>query len=223
MEFCQIQLNYLDWSLQDAKAKCALLKERGIPVWVMEPLRGGKLANPGEAARAKMEDLRPGAGAPDWAFNFLMGVEGVTMILSGMSSLAQMQDNVRIFDARRTLNARETQLLMEIAEDMKDSVPCTACRYCCEGCPQKIDIPRLLALYNDFRVAPNFNITMAVESMPEGRRPADCIGCGKCARTCPQKIDVPGALAEFAAKLAEQPSWAEICRQRDEAQRRNRG
>ena len=222
MEFCQIQLNYLDWTLQDAKAKCALLAERGIPVWVMEPLRGGKLANPGEEALTRMEALRPGAGAPEWAFNYLMGVEGVTMILSGMSSLAQMQDNVRSFEARRTLDGRETQLLMEIAEGMKDSVPCTACRYCCEGCPQKIDIPRLLALYNDFRVARSFNITMAVESMPEGRRPADCIGCGKCARTCPQKIDVPGALRDFAAQLAEQPSWAEICRQRDEAQRNQR-
>ena len=222
MEFCQIQLNYLDWTLQDAKAKCALLAERGIPVWVMEPLRGGKLANPGEEALARMEALRPGAGAPELAFNNLMGIEGVTMILSGMSSLAQMQDNVRSFEARRTLDGRETQLLMEIAEGMKDSVPCTACRYCCEGCPQKIDIPRLLALYNDFRVARSFNITMAVESMPEGRRPADCIGCGKCARTCPQKIDVPGALRDFAAQLAEQPSWAEICRQRDEAQRNQR-
>ena len=223
MEFCQIQLNYLDWSLQDARAKCALLAERGIPIWVMEPLRGGKLANPGDEALQRMEALRPGVGAPEWAFNYLMGIEGVTMILSGMSTLGQMQDNVRIFEKRRTLDGPETQLLMELAEGMKNSVPCTVCRYCCEGCPQKIEIPRLLALYNDHRVARSFNIAMAVESMPEGRRPQDCIGCGKCARICPQKIDVPGALRDFAAQLAEQPSWAEICRQRDEAQRRNNG
>ena len=223
MEFCQIQLNYLDWTLQNAKAKCALLAERGIPVWVMEPLRGGKLANPGAEAAAKLEAMRPGVGAPAWAFQWLQGLDNVKVILSGMSSLAQMQDNLKTFRERRPLEARESALLLEIAEGMKDSVPCTACRYCCDGCPQGIDIPSLLACYNDYRVAANFTISMAVEGLPEGKRPADCIGCGKCARSCPQGIDIPGALKDFAARLAEQPSWAEICRQRDEAQRRSRG
>ena len=222
MEFCQIQLNYLDWTLQDAKAKCELLAERGIPVWVMEPLRGGKLANPSPAIREQFEALRPGVGAPAWGFQWLERIDGVKVILSGMSSLAQMQDNLRTFAQRRPLSDAESALALEMAEHMKDSVPCTACRYCCEGCPQGLDIPALLALYNDFRVAQSFNISMAVESLPEGKRPADCIACGKCARSCPQGIDIPGALKDFAAQLAQRPSWAEICRERDEAQRRNR-
>lgn len=220
MEFCQIQLNYLDWTLQDAKAKCEMLRAHKIPIWVMEPLRGGKLANLSPAAMERLKAVRPEAGAPDWAFNWLEGVEGVQMILSGMSTLQQMEDNLRIFDAPRVLDGREDALLMEIAEGLKNSVPCTACRYCCEGCPQKIDIPAMLAKYNDFRVAPSFNITMSVEATPEGSRPADCIGCGKCARVCPQGIDIPAVLKEFSEKLAQQPSWAEICRERAAAQRR---
>lgn len=223
MEFCQIQLNYLDWTLQDAKAKCALLNARGVPIWVMEPLRGGKLANLGEGAIARLSALRPQANAPEWAFNWLEGVEGVQMILSGMSDLSQMQDNLRIFAQRRELSADESALLLDLAEEMKNSVPCTACRYCCDGCPQGLDIPELLAKYNDFRVASSFNITMSIEALPDGKRPSDCVGCGKCAQACPQKIDIPGAMRDFAEKIAAMPSWADICREREAAQRKSKG
>lgn len=222
MEFCQIQLNYLDWTLQKAKEKCELLAKRGIPVWVMEPLRGGKLANLPEEAAAKLNALRADEGAPAWAFRWLQGVPGVKMILSGMSNLAQMQDNIRTFETLRPLSEAETSALMDIAETLKDSIPCTACRYCCDGCPQGLDIPDLLAKYNDFRYAASFNVTMAIEAMPQDKTPAACIACGKCAKICPQGIDIPGALKEFAEKLSQQPSWAEICRQRDEAQKKNR-
>ena len=101
-------------------------------------------------------------------------------------------------------------------------MPCTACRYCCDGCPQGLDIPKLLSAYNDFRFAVNFNVTMAMEALPEDKRPSACLGCGACAQVCPQKIDIPGALKDFSEALAKQPSWDEICRQRDEAQRKNR-
>lgn len=221
MEFCQIQLNYLDWTLQDARAKCALLEKYGIPVWVMEPLRGGKLARLREADMARLEALRPGVGAPEWAFRWLQGLKNVRMILSGMSSLEQMQQNLESFAQRKPVDEREAQVLMEIAEGMKNSVPCTACRYCCEGCPQGLDIPALLAHYNDYRYLVNFNTKMAIEALPAAQRPDACIGCGKCAQVCPQGIDVPSALRDFAERLAAQPSWAEISRQREEAQRIN--
>lgn len=222
MEFCQIQLNYLDWTLQKAKEKCELLAKHGIPVWVMEPLRGGKLANLPEEAGAKLNALRPDEGMPAWAFRWLQGIHGVKVILSGMSHLEQVQDNIRTFETQRPLNEAETQVLMDIAETLKDSVPCTACRYCCDGCPMGLDIPNLLAMYNDFRYVPSFNVTMAIEAMPKDKIPAACIACGKCTKICPQGIDIPGALKEFTKKLSEQPSWAEICRQRDEAQRKNK-
>ena len=222
MEFCQIQLNYLDWTLQDAKARYELLTQRGIPVWVMEPLRGGKLANLPEHAAARLQALRSDEGVPAWAFRWLQGLDNVKMILSGMSNIDQMKDNLRTFEARKPLNAEESAALLDVAETLKNSVPCTACRYCCDGCPQGLDIPKLLSAYNDFRFAVNFNVTMAMEALPEDKRPSACLGCGACAQVCPQKIDIPGALKDFSLALAKQPSWAEICRQRDEAQRKNR-
>lgn len=223
MEFCQIQLNYLDWTLQNAKEKCELLEKHGIPVWVMEPLRGGKLANLSEDAMAKLRALRPEETAPAWGFRWLQGIPGVKMILSGMSDLTQMQENIRTFETRKPLNDAENHAILEVAESLKDSVPCTACRYCCDGCPMGLDISGLLAIYNDFRVAASFNVKMAIEALPSDKTPAACLACGKCAKICPQGIDIPGILKEFAEKLSEQPSWAEICRQREEAQKKNRG
>ena len=209
MEFCQIQLNYLDWSLQEAEARVKLLNDRGIPVWVMEPLRGGKLANvPG------LEN------SVEQAFRWLQGVDGVQMILSGMSTEEQMRQNIEIFAERKPLSAAETQNLYDIAERMKNSLPCTGCRYCCDGCPMELDIPRIINAYNEFRFAPNFNITMNMESLPDGHRPADCISCGACMAVCPQNIDIPAAMQAFAAELAKQPSWATICKEREEAQKR---
>ncbi len=211
MEFCQIQMNYLDWSLQDAKGKYEMLTRRGIPVWVMEPLRGGKLANVGFLAHPV-----------DDAFRFLMGLENVQMILSGMSTEEQVEDNLRIFAERAPLDAAETAKVFEIAEGMKKSLPCTACRYCCDGCPAGLDIPMIIAAYNDFRYAADFNITMAIEALPEGKRPSDCIGCGACTAVCPQNIDIPKAMQEFAEALSKQPSWAQICKERAEAQKRSK-
>ena len=144
------------------------------------------------------------------------------MILSGMSSFAQMQDNLATFASSRPLNENETAALMEIAEGLKNAVPCTACRYCCDGCPQGLDIPMLLALYNDYRFATNFTVTMAVEALPADKAPSACIACGKCAKVCPQNIDIPNAMRDFADRIAQNPSWAEICRERAEAQKKNK-
>ena len=214
MEFCQIQLNYLDWTLQDAKAKYELLAERGIPVWVMEPVRGGKLANLPAAAQEKLHALRPEASAASWALRWVQEIPGVTMILSGMSNMAQMQDNLATFDHPEPLSAEEQALLLEIAEGFKSAVPCTACRYCCDGCPQEIDIPQMLRVLNELRVVPSTNAIMAVEALPKSRQPQSCLGCGACAAVCPQKIDIPACMQELAERIAKLPSWAEISRQR---------
>ena len=222
MEFCQIQLNYLDWTLQDAKAKYDLLTERGIPVWVMEPVRGGKLANLDEASKAKLSGFRPGVSDASWAFRFLQWLPNVKMILSGMSNMEQMIDNVRTFEEHAPLTEAETNTLFEIADRMKNSVPCTACRYCCGDCPRGLDIPKLLSLYNELRFAPTSNVGMIVESLDESRRPESCIACGRCAEICPQKIDIPGAMKSFTEIFETIPRWADICRQREEAAKKLR-
>jgi len=218
MEFCQIQLNYLDWTLQNAKRAYELLTERGIPVWVMEPVRGGKLAQLTPEDEGRLQQLRPEESAAAWAFRFLQGLPNVTMILSGMSDMEQLQDNIKTFSQRRDLSPQETALLFDIAEGMKNAVPCTACRYCCDGCPAGLDIPRLLALYNDLRFAPSLTIGMRIQSIPASGQPSACIGCGQCTAICPQKIDIPAALRDFAQQVSKLPLWEDVCRQRAQAE-----
>ncbi|MCM1536674.1 MAG: aldo/keto reductase [Clostridium sp.] len=223
MEFCQIQLNYLDWSLQQAKEKYELLTERGIPVWVMEPVRGGKLAKLEDTYEQALRQLRPQEKTPAWAFRWVQDLPNVHMILSGMSNIEQMKDNVETFSQRKPLTEQEREVLIKIAESMKNSIPCTACRYCCEGCPQGLDIPMFLATYNELRFASSVNAAMRIDVLPEDKKPSACIECGKCEKSCPQKIEVPKMIKEFAQALSKQPSWAEICRQREEAAKRGRG
>ncbi len=217
MEFCQIQLNYLDWTLQDAKGKYELLTKHHIPVWVMEPVRGGKLASLDPTAEEKLKAQRPEESVAAWGFRFLQGLPNVTMVLSGMSNMEQMEDNVKTFSQEKPLSEEETGLLLEIAEGMKDSVPCTACRYCCDGCPMGLDIPTLIRTYNELRVAPAVNAVMHIEFLPEDKKPSACIACGKCARICPQNINIPEVMKDLTRRIEKLPSWAEICRQREEA------
>lgn len=217
MEFCQIQLNYLDWTLQDAKGKYELLTKHHIPVWVMEPVRGGKLAALEAAEEEKLKELRPEESVAAWGFRFLQGLPNVTMVLSGMSNMEQMVDNVKTFSEEKPLTGEENALLLEIAEGMKDSVPCTACRYCCDGCPQGLDIPGMIRTYNELRVAPALNVVMRIEFLPEDKKPSACIGCGKCERICPQGIHIPEVMKDLSKRIEALPSWAETCRQREAA------
>lgn len=223
MEFCQIQLNYLDWTLQEAKEKYELLTDRGIGVWVMEPVRGGRLAKLSEEETARLHELRPDESAAAWALRFLQGLPNVKMILSGMSNMAQMVENVETFRRKRPLTGEERAALLDIAEGMKSSIPCTACRYCCDGCPQGLDIPMLIATYNELRFSPTVNAAMRLDALLEDKRPSACIGCGKCVRICPQNIDIPGAMKGLTEAAAKLPSWVEICRQREEETRKVRG
>ena len=204
MEFGQIQLNWLDWSFQDARAKVELLKEYHLPVWVMEPLRGGRLASLPEEAEKELAALRPDEDVPAWAFRFLQSIEGVTMILSGMSDFEQMQKNVKTFETEKKLNQKEMEVLLGIADAMlkKSILPCTACRYCTSRCPKGLDIPTLLELYNEHRFTEGgFIAPMALMAVPEEKRPSACVGCRSCEAVCPQQIKISEALADFSAKL----------------------
>lgn len=204
MEFCQIQLNFLDWSFQDAKGKVALLKEYGIPVWVMEPLRGGKLAHLAEEDEEKLKKLRPQEAIPAWSFRFLQSIPGVTVTLSGMSSMEQLQANLRTYEEEQPLNSREMDVLLAIADEMvgKIALPCTACRYCVSHCPQGLDIPFLLSLYNEHCfTGGGFIAPMALASVPKDKQPGACVGCRSCEAVCPQQIRISEAMADFSEKL----------------------
>ena len=222
MDFCQIQLNYLDWTLQEAKEKYELLTSRRIPVWVMEPVRGGKLAALPEEDHKKLLSLRPDETDTAWALRFLQGLPNVKVVLSGMSSMQQMIENVETFETERPLSEEEKNVLLEVAEGMKNSIPCTACRYCCEGCPMQLDIPMLIATMNEIRVSPNMNAGMRIEGLPDDKKPSACIGCGRCSMVCPQNIDIPGVMDELTEALKKIPSWRELSLKRAEEARLNR-
>ena len=206
MEFCQIQLNYLDYEFQDAKAKIELLNEYNIPIWVMEPLRGGKLSKLSEEQESKLKALRPDETTVGWAFRFLQSIPGVTMVLSGMSSMEQLQENIKTFSEDKPLNEEEMKTLLGIANEMlKGNVlPCTACRYCTSHCPKGLDIPKILALYNEYSfTGGGFIAPMAISALPEDKRPSACIGCKSCEAVCPQEIKISEAMADFTKKLEQ--------------------
>ncbi len=204
MEFAQIQLNYLDWDFQGAKDKVELLTAHGLPVWVMEPLRGGSLAKLAPEEEEKLRALRPDESMASWAFRFLQSVPEVTVILSGMSDLEQLKQNVETFSQDRPLSEAERAALLGIAGDMvkKIVLPCTACRYCTSHCPQGLNIPELLALYNEHCFTKGgFIAPMAVSAIPEDKRPNACIGCRSCEAVCPQQIKISEAMADFSRML----------------------
>lgn len=204
MEFCQIQLNYLDLTFQHADEKLKLLEEYGIPVWVMEPLRGGRLTNLTDYQISRLKALRPDESAVGWAFRFLQSVPQVVVTLSGMSSFDQMKDNIAIFEKDAPLNDDEKGALQDIADDMlKEKVlPCTACHYCTSHCPQGLDIPELLKLYNEHAfTGGGFIAPMALSAIPDDKKPSACIGCRSCEAVCPQQIKISEAMADFSEKL----------------------
>lgn len=219
MEFCQIQLNFLDWTLQEGEKKLALLKQYDLPVWVMEPLRGGRLAHLAPEWEQKFRSLRPEESIPGWSFRFLQDIPQVHMILSGMSDLPQMEDNLRTFEAEKPLTKEEQALLSALAATLKGDLPCTGCRYCTEVCPMGLDIPNLLREYSDAKVSASFTVAMFLDTLPEEKRPSACIGCGQCRRICPQGIDIPTLMQEFAALATTLPNWAQVCREREAAAR----
>lgn len=205
MEFCQIQLNYLDWDFQDAKRKVELLNQWNIPVWVMEPLRGGKLASLAPEDEAKLKALRPDEGIPAWAFRYLQSIPSVVVTLSGMSNMEQMKENIATFETDKPLNETELETLHAIAQGMvkKIVLPCTACHYCTSHCPQGLDIPNLLSLYNEHCFTQGgFIAPMALSAIPADKQPSACIGCRSCEAVCPQDIKISEAMADFTAKLS---------------------
>ena len=202
MEFCQVQLNYLDWSAQDAKGQLEALKKYNLPIWVMEPVRGGKLAKLSDKYSSQLSALRPDESDVSWAFRFIQSFSEVTVTLSGMSDFEQLSQNIEIFSTEKPLNKTEWHTLMKIADSMqkKGSLPCTACRYCTSYCPKQIDIPEVISLYNKHCFEKD-SAPLSTCDTEKAMVSENCIGCKKCEAVCPQKIKISDMMSDFSMRL----------------------
>ena len=180
-----------------------LLREYGIPVWVMEPVRGGKLATLGGKYAEAFSVLRPGESTVAMAFRFLQSIPDVTVTLSGMSNMDQLAENIATYESDKPLNGAEFSSVLEIASDLqKNMIPCTNCRYCVEYCPQELDISRLIKLYNEYAYTDGGAIpSAALRKIEEGKQPKDCLTCRSCEAVCPQQIKISEILADFNGRL----------------------
>ena len=202
-DFAQIQLNYFDWNFGSAAQEYEILAKKNIPIMVMEPVRGGRLAALTPEAEAPLKAAHPDWSIAAWALRFVKSLPAVQVILSGMSSMDQIRDNLATFSDDDGLTEADTAILTEACRIFKNQVqvPCTECRYCTSGCPMEINIPAYLKLYNNYKVDGPFAL-MDAEEIESAGKPADCIGCGACTGHCPQNIDTPSIMAELAELLA---------------------
>lgn len=204
MEFCQIQLNWLDWDFQNAKEKVELLNKYNIPVWVMEPLRGGSILNLAPEQEEKLRKIAPDRSMAEWAFRFIQGIENVKVTLSGMSNFEQMKKNIDTYKTDEPLTAEENEVLLGLAKEMtsKNTLPCTSCKYCVSHCPLELDIPWFIELYNEHVYSGGgFIAPMAMGAIENGKRPSDCLGCQSCEAVCPQNIKISEMMSDFSEKV----------------------
>lgn len=197
VEFVQLQLNYFDWPNAGANSgKCyEVARRHGKPVVVMEPVKGGALASFRPELEEKMRAVSPGRSVASWALRFCTTLDGVLVVLSGMSSEDQMRDNIETARRPEPLSARERACLREVAEQLRSAptVGCTACRYCVEGCPQKIRIPDVIRTYNDvLTYGDQPRLREAYRRLAEDGAGAaeSCVGCGQCESVCPQHLPI---------------------------------
>ncbi len=204
-DFAQMQLNYVDWQAQNAKGQYDLLAEHGIPVVVMEPVRGGALATLCPEAADVLKQEEPQASLASWAIRFAASQPGVMTVLSGMSNAEQVKDNVRTFENFKPLTAQEQKTLEQASNIYKKSlsIPCTGCRYCME-CPSGVDIPAIFKLYNEYAVSKRGTEFIAHwNAMDKKKRSFSCISCGRCASRCPQHIAIPEKMKEISEKVTK--------------------
>lgn len=197
-DFAQLQINYYDWQYGTAQKEYRILEERNIPIMVMEPVRGGRLAALTPEAEAILKEAHPDWSIPSWAFRFVRSLPQVQTILSGMGNLAQIEDNVGTFSDETPFTEDDRKLLFQALELFKKQVqvPCTACRYCTPNCPAEINIPEVLKVYNSYKVNGK-GALRGLDKIESKGKPQDCIGCGACAGHCPQNIKIPEIMAEL--------------------------
>ena len=204
-DFVQIQLNYLDWELQDAKRQYELIAGKGLQAVIMEPVRGGMLASLCEEADQVFKDAEPEHSVASWALRFAMSLPRVLTVLSGMSNMDQVIDNVHTASEFEPLTDEQRGVIDAALEKFKKNktIPCTGCRYCMD-CPAGVNIPKIFKIYNDYAISKNKNgFKRAYEELPESERADRCVECGACMSQCPQSLKVPERMKEIAAMAAE--------------------
>lgn len=199
-DFAQIQLNYLDWELYKSKEQYEILAEREIPCIIMEPVRGGTLANPCEESNEIFKAARPDMSVASWAIRYAATFPNVLTVLSGMSNMEQIKDNVATMTNFEPLTEEDQKVVQAALEAYKknNTIPCTACRYCMD-CPAGVDIPEVFKIYNDFAVSkfkPVFKSDY--NSLNDSAKSHNCISCGACVTQCPQGINIPEKMSEIA-------------------------
>lgn len=205
VEVVQIQFNYLDYDDPAVQSRLCyeVCRKHNKPVLVMEPVKGGSLVNLPEKAQAVLEDLHGGSPA-SYALRFAAGFPGMMMVLSGMSNMEQMQDNISFMKDFKPLNEEEMEAVKKVQQIFreKDLIPCTACGYCTEGCPKHIAIPDLFAVMNAGMLHHDWNADDYNEiHTSEGRKASDCIKCGKCEKACPQHLPIRELLVSVAKEF----------------------
>ena len=205
-DFVQIQLNYLDWQTQGAEQLYRELEKRNLPCMVMEPVRGGYLATLDEERTKPFVQLHPDYSVASWAIRWVESLPQVAVVLSGMSDLAQLEDNVRMMTNFQPLNEQEQQAVEQVVESIRkvNDVPCTGCRYCMD-CPMGVDIPEIFAIYARLKIFGKDKSFVGDygEVLEQGAGADKCVRCGKCMRHCPQMIEIPNKLAMIHALYLE--------------------
>lgn len=199
-DFAQIQLNYLDWEMQDAERQYELLEQYGLQCIVMEPVRGGALATLSEDAAALLKEAEPNRSVASWAIRYVASLPNVLTVLSGMSTAEQLRDNIQTMEQFVPLTADDKALVYRAKEMYLESrtVPCTGCRYCMD-CPAGVDIPLMFGIFNAFKMKEDkAAANRAFASAGKAKQAANCVSCRKCTRHCPQLIDIPERLREVA-------------------------
>jgi len=210
-DFAQIQLNYLDWELLDAKGQYEILTEHGLPVAVMEPVRGGALAQLCPEAIDILKAAQPDKSPASWAIRFAASCPNVYTVLSGMSSPAQLADNIATMTDFTPLSDADRDVLAQALATYrkKSPIPCTACRYCMD-CPNGVDIPSNFSIYNRLLTSKNeIEFLNSYNVIGEAKQAKNCIGCGLCRDKCPQKLDIPALMPKIAETYQNtfKPVW----------------
>ena len=196
VDFIQLQINYADWNDKSvaSRANYEVARKHGKSITIMEPVKGGSLADPPKKVKELFSDYNPDASPASWAIRFAASLDGIVTVLSGMSNIDQMKDNISFMKDFAPLNEKEQEIIREAQKIMKRSasIPCTACRYCVEGCPKKIAIPEIFSAMN--KQLGNGQTAEAEKGYAavtkEGGRASECIACGQCERACPQHIPI---------------------------------
>ena len=205
MEFVQLQMNYLDWESAEVQSrKCyEVASKHGKPVIVMEPVKGGTLADVPVEVRESFAAYHPDLSVPSWAIRFVASLDNVAMVLSGMSNMEQLMDNISYMKEFVPMNAEEIELVHKAAEMIKDSIaiPCTGCSYCTEGCPMQIAIPDLFRVYNKSKRGEISDVEADEEDRQlteSGGKARECLACGQCQVACPQHLEIINYLKDVA-------------------------